>query len=68
MKPRPDGRVVRGEQRRRAWQIVVNAIMESGALAKNEPELTLETIVEILAYARRRARGVMGCPPGGINS
>lgn len=68
MKKEPDGRVVRGEQRRRAWQIVSNAIVESGALARKEPALTLATIGEILAYTRRRAKGVMGCPPGGINS
>lgn len=68
MQKNPDGRVVRGEQRRRAWQIVSNAIVESGALARKEPELTRRTISEILAYARRRARGVMGVPPGGVNS
>jgi predicted ATP-dependent protease len=68
MKKDPDGRVVRGEQRRRAWQIVANSIVEAGALARREPELTRATIAEILAYARRRARGVMGVPPGGINS
>jgi len=63
-----DGRVERGLQRRKAWKMTADAIVASGALQREETELTLATLAEILAFARRRARGVMGAPPGGVRS
>jgi len=63
-----DGRVIRGLQRRRAWKLAADAIVSTGSLQKDETELTLATLAEILAFARRRARGVMGAPPGGVRS
>jgi hypothetical protein len=66
MKKPKDGRVARGEQRRRAWQIAASAL--AAAKPSNESELTRDTYEAIVAFAIRRSAGIMGPPPGGVMS
>ena len=69
MRKTTDGRVLRGQWRRRAWKLVAEAIVSSGALERREENrLTHDTLAEILAFTLRRARGLGGPPPGGVRT